>query len=294
MHELKFKRYSQSALNNYDLSVLIPSWNNLGHLKLCVSSIRTHSSLKVQIIVVVNEGSDGTLEWCKNAEDLDIVYFEQNAGICYGLNACRALIKSDWIVYMNDDMYVLPKWDTRLYHRALGFQSKAVALSGTLIEPEDTGNPCVVISDFGRDLETFNENELIASAEKLKKEDWSGSTWPPLMLHIDYWDLVGGMSIEFSPGMYSDPDLSMKLYTAGLRDFIGVGSSLVYHFGSKSTGRIRKNTGRKAFLLKWGISSREFYKNQLFMGESVRKASTHTTGFITRLKRAWFALRSRS
>ena len=44
--------------------------------------------------------------------------------------------------------------------------------------------------------------------------------------------LVGGMSIEFSPGMYSD--LSKKLYESVVRQFKGVGKSLVYHFYSES------------------------------------------------------------
>ncbi len=93
-----------------------------------------------------------------------------------------------------------------------------------------------------------------------------GSTWPPIVLHRDLWDLVGGLSIEFSPGMYSDPDLSMKLWQAGVRYFKGLGQSRVYHFGSKSTKRKRMNTGRDLFLMKWGISSSTFTKKHLRRG----------------------------
>ena len=52
-------------------SILIPTWNNLSFLKLCVESIRENSSLEHQIIVHINDGSDGTLEWVK-AEGLDV------------------------------------------------------------------------------------------------------------------------------------------------------------------------------------------------------------------------------
>ena len=31
-----------------------------------------------------------------------------------------------------------------------------------------------------------------------------GATIPPNIVHRDIWDLVGGYSIEYSPGMYSD------------------------------------------------------------------------------------------
>ena len=42
------------------LSILIPTWNNLPYLKLAVDSIRRHSACSHQIIVHVNDGSDGT------------------------------------------------------------------------------------------------------------------------------------------------------------------------------------------------------------------------------------------
>lgn len=51
-------------------SIVVPTWNNLRFLKLCIESIRKNSSYRHQIIVHVNDGSDGTLEWVK-AEGLD-------------------------------------------------------------------------------------------------------------------------------------------------------------------------------------------------------------------------------
>ncbi len=47
-------------------SILIPSWNNLDYLKCCVASIRKNSRYQHQIIVHVNEGKDGSLEWVKS------------------------------------------------------------------------------------------------------------------------------------------------------------------------------------------------------------------------------------
>lgn len=48
-----------------------------------------------------------------------------------------------------------------------------------------------------------------------KINDWMGATIPPNIVHRDIWDLVGGYSIEYSPGMYSDPDFTAKLYMCG-------------------------------------------------------------------------------
>lgn len=46
-------------------SIVIPTWNNLAFLKLCIQSIQRNSYYNHQIIVHVNDGSDGTLEWIK-------------------------------------------------------------------------------------------------------------------------------------------------------------------------------------------------------------------------------------
>ncbi len=270
-----------------DASVLIPSWNNLGYLKVCLAALERHSSLKLQLIVIINDGSDGTLAWVQDNTTYDYVHASGNIGICYGLNAARPLVQADHLIYLNDDMIVLPGWDTALKAEIDQIGHDAFFLSATMIEPMDTGNACVVVKDFGRNPEAFREAELLRQLQDLTRVDWMGATWPPSVVSVRLWDLVGGLSPEFSPGMYSDPDFSMKLHQAGVRYFKGVGRSLVYHFGSASTGRIRHNNGKRTFLLKWGRSSRRFTRGVLRMGEpfSGPVGECPSAGWINRLKR---------
>ncbi len=248
-------------------SILLPSWNNLPYLKKCIESIRKNSTFTHQIIVHVNNGSDGTIEWL-NQEKIDYTYSKENVGICYALNAARSLAYTDYIVYMNDDMYVLPNWDKVLFEEIEATNTKLFFFSSTMIEPTNHNNSCVIApKDYGRDLESFNEEGLLNDFEGFDKQDWMGATWPPNIVHISTWDLVGGYSTEFSPGMYSDPDFSMKLWHAGVRLFKGVASSRVYHFGSKSTLRIKKNNGYRQFIKKWGITPGLFNKEYIKRGE---------------------------
>jgi GT2 family glycosyltransferase len=248
-------------------SLLIPSWNNLEYLQLCIRSIRQNSAFAHQIIVLINEGKDGSLAWIKEQQDIDYVYSPENLGICYGLNVCRSLIHTDYLVYINDDMYMLPDWDRILQDEIRTLPHRQFMLSATMIEPYDIKNICGLVKNYGDHPSVFQEELLLKEFKDLEKPDWSGSTWPPVLIPVELWDLVGGMSIEFSPGMYSDPDLSMKLWKAGVRYFKGLGNSRVYHFGSKSTKRIRKNHGRNMFLRKYGMTSRYFVKNFLKRGQ---------------------------
>ena len=46
-------------------SILIPTLNNLEYLKICIKSIINNSKFNHQIIVHVNIGDDGTLDYVK-------------------------------------------------------------------------------------------------------------------------------------------------------------------------------------------------------------------------------------
>ena len=248
-------------------SILIPTWNNIAYLRICIDSIRKNSSFSHQVIVFVNEGIDGTIEWLKN-EKIEFIHSPENAGVCIALNQSSRLAKTDYIVFMNDDMYCCPQWDLHLWNEIEKIGHHRFYLSATMIEPVSSGNRCVLAPhDFGRDAATFREAELLKTLPGINCGDWLGSTWPPNVVHRSLWETVGGLSEEFSPGMYSDPDFSMKLWQQGVRYFKGVSKSMVYHFMSKSTGKVKRNDGRKQFLKKWGVSSSYFTKKILRQGE---------------------------
>lgn len=246
-------------------SIIIPSWNNLALLQLCIRSIRQHSAYAHQIIVHVNDGSDGTLAWVRE-QGITHTCSPENIGICLAVNEAAMHATQDYILYLNDDMYCCPGWDTALANKLKQLDTDLFMLSGTMIEPRDTHNPCVIVRDYGSDVGNFDEAMLLAELSKLRKADWYGATWPPTLVSKRWWFKVGGYSSEFSPGMSSDNDFSMKLWHAGCRIFLGVGDSLVYHFQCKSTGKIKKNDGGKQFLHKWGMRQSVFDRYYLRRG----------------------------
>lgn len=267
---LSIQKKHASKNNDAKFSIIIPTWNNLSFLKVLVESIRKNSVLKHQIVLHINDGTDGTLEWANQQDDICFTRSESNIGICKAINLAASIAYTDYILYINDDMYVCPNWDSYLFNEIKAVGNNYFFISATMIEFFDTQNPCVVVADYGRSLENFDEQKLINEYHIPEKKDWSGSSWPPNVVHKDIWDMVGGYSVEFSPGMYSDPDFSMKLWTIGVRYFKGVSRSRVYHFGSKSVSRIKKNKGKETFIKKWGVSSSFFNRRFLKLGAEFR------------------------
>lgn len=273
-------------------SIIIPTWNNLSFLKLCVNSIRKNSAFQHQIILHINDGSDGTLQWAKEIE-IEYTNSDENIGICFAVNQAAALAKHDYIVYMNDDMYVCPMWDKILVDDIKSLGTDSFMLSSTMIEPKKSSNKCVIVRDYGSTIQTFDEERLLNEYKDLEKFDWNGSTWPPTIVTKNYWNLVGGYSVELSPGMSSDDDFSMKMWKAGCRIFKGVGASKVYHFQTKSTSRVKKNNGRRQFLFKWGINQSTFHKHFIRRGTDYTGALNNPSlqALKPELMRAWFKMK---
>lgn len=254
-------------------SILIPSWNNLKYLQLCIESIKKNSVFQHQIIVHLNDGSDGSLEWImKNG--IEYTHTPTNSGVCVALNMAATKAKNDYIVFVNDDMYCLPNWDKHLFDEINKLPNKCFMISSTMIEPNFSNNNAVIVSDYGSSIENFQEEKILKEFEIPLKNDWSGSCWPPNIVHKEYWQLVGGYSIEFTPGMSSDDDFAMKMWQVGCRYFKGIGKSRVYHFQQKSTGRINKNDGAKQFLFKWGITQSFFNKSVIKKGQDYTPMQT--------------------
>ncbi len=242
-------------------SILIPSFNNIKYLKLCLNSIKKNSKFDHQIIVHVNIGDDGTLDYLTKNK-IDFTYTKYNSGICEGINKAAQLAKFNYFLYSHDDFYFCPNWDDILRKEIQKVGHNNFYLSGTMMHNGQIEFEC---GDF---IEDFNEKKFLEEYKNHNYYDFQGSTWAPSLVHRNIWNKVGGFSEEYFPGTGSDPDFNMKLWNLGIRIFKGINDFKVYHFGSivlrKKINKISKNKygslGAKIFLIKWGISIKFFKK----------------------------------
>ena len=243
-------------------SIIIPTFNNLDYLKLCIKSIRQNSKYSHQIIPHVNVGDDGTCDFLRN-ENIDFTFTKYNSGICEGMNTASKKSKFKYILYSHDDFYFCPGWDDVLKNEVDAIGHNNFYLSGVMM------NNGPIKFNAGSDIKSFDENKVLNEYQNYNHYDFQGSTWAPHLLHRELWEKVGGFSEEFFPGTGSDPDLNMKLWKEGVRIFKGVNNCKVYHFGSIVTRKYKNHPtiitesgskGGKIFLLKWGITIKFFKK----------------------------------
>ena len=239
----------------------MPTFNNLEYLKLCIESLKKNSFFNNELIIHVNEGTDGSFDYVKQNK-INYTYSKDNIGLCSAVNSAAKKATTKYILYTHDDMYFCPGWDVVLKNELDKLDDNLFYLSASMIE-KNSGH---IKFDCGSDFNDFDEKKLLENYKELKSVDFQGSHWAPHLIHKEIWDQIGGFSEEFNPGIGSDPDLNMKLWKEGVRIFKGISQFKVYHFGSISLRKkttLKQNRGARTFLKKWGITSKFFKKHYM-------------------------------
>jgi len=240
-------------------SIIVPTFNNLDYLKLCLESIKKNSAFNHEIIIHINEGKDGTKSFLEKT-NYKFSYSEKNSGVCVAFNEAVKRANKKYIVLAHDDMYFCPNWDRVFQSELMKLpENSDFFLSGTMVQPFES----YINLNCGDTIDNFDEKKLLSELPKIKFDDFQGTHWQPSLIPLKTWDKVGGFSEEFSPGLGSDPDFNMKLWKIGVRLFKGLGKCRVYHFSSLSLRKKAWNNGARTFLLKWGISIKFFKKYYL-------------------------------
>ncbi len=248
------------------ISILIPTFNNLSYLKFFLNSIKKNSLYEHELIIHVNEGSDGTLNYVQK-NNLKFTHSRENIGLCSSMNKAYKLSTSDYLLYAHDDMYFCKNWDKFLVDEIKKQKNNFYYLSGTNVSTRFG----LINYDCGDTLDNFDENKFLEFCNKDKTPDLQSSHWAPHLIHREMWDKISGFSEEFNPGDGSDPDFCMKLWKEKVRIFKGVSNFKVYHFNSLTTrnNKVKLNNGTKIFLLKYGFNPKFFRKYYLQGSNSI-------------------------
>ena len=243
-----------------ELSIIVPTFNNLTYLKCFIESIKENSIYNHELIIHINEGSDGTLNYVKE-NNIKYTHSYENIGLCKAVNNAAKKTSNNLILYAHDDMYFCKKWDLYVENELKNYNDKLFYISGTNVSYRDA----LINFDCGSSPSDFDKEKFNKFCESDKTNDLQGSHWAPHIIHKDLWNRVGGFSPEFYPGDGSDPDFCCKLWFENVRIFKILSKFKVYHFGSITTRKsnLKINNGTKIFLLKWGFNPKFFRKHYL-------------------------------
>lgn len=246
------------------VSIIVPVYNVEQYLERCIASLRAQTLQELEIILVDDSSTDGSLALCQKAAEEDPrikVLHKENEGAGMARNAALKVAAGEYIGFVDSDDYVDRKMFQTLYERAETYGSDLV-LSGVVFVG---GN--VFARDGDREEKRYFEEDTHFTGEALAElrmgiigampgdpddSKYGMSVWKNLFRHqiIKENDLIFQSERE----MLSEDALFMVDYIAAIGKATGIPEAF-YHY-CRNGDSISKSYKKD-----------RFEKSLVFMGE---------------------------
>jgi GT2 family glycosyltransferase len=212
-------------------SIVIPTYNQLDFLQNCISSIRKHTDMPYEIIVVDNASTDGTAEWCRR-EKVPFISLPRNEGFSVACNRGLLLSSGDTLVLLNNYTLVTCGWLRNL--SAALYSGSDVGIVGPVTnyasDLQQVHYPFENVDEFQRIAVEVN----VSNPAKWKRvERIVGICF---VFHRELMEKIGLLDERLSPGHYEDDDYCLRARHEGY-SLLVCHDTLIYYEGSDSFRR---------------------------------------------------------
>jgi glycosyltransferase involved in cell wall biosynthesis len=243
------------------ISLIIPSYNNLKHLKNVYTSIKKHAST-AEVILLDDGSTDGTWEWI---QEQDVIKYRSDSRVGHTILYDKGieLATNEIVGILHADMILGPNYvENILKHLEPG-----KVICGTRVEPplHPEGKEKIV-RDFGQDFDTLNIPPFESFCLEVQTKEQNVTTkgmFAPWVLYKKDFQAIGGHDPLFAPFPYEDSDIFQRWMLNGY-EMVQSRDALVYHLtcrGHRWNDQIGKDddyykivsarAGRN-YLRKWG------------------------------------------
>jgi len=208
------------------ISFIIPSYNNLKHLKNVYTSIKKHEP-EAEIVLLDDGSTDGTWEWI---QEQDVIKYRSKDRVGHTLLYDKGieLATNEVVGILHADMIVGPDYSKNLCKHL----KPGTVVCATRIEPplHPEGKE-KIIRDFGLDFDTLNIlafEEYCNQVQQEEKDITTRGMFAPWILYKKDFQAIGGHDPLFAPFPYEDSDIFQRWILAGY-NLIQSRDALVYH-----------------------------------------------------------------
>lgn len=252
-------------LTQSDLTLIIPSSNNLRHLKNAYESIK-RNAWHVKIVMLDDGSTDGTIEWLNGLNDdmITSVYrSSERVGHTVLYDKGIELAETKVVGIMHADMIIGPNYVENLLKH---LQPETVVCATRVEPPLHPAGKEKIIRDFGTDFDNLDIeafNNYVLEAQKEFKDQTTDGMFAPWIIYKEDFVAMGGHDKLFAPFPYEDSDIFQRWLLHGY-ELIQSRDAFVYHLtcrGHRWTEQIGKDDDyfKKAsakaarnYLRKWG------------------------------------------
>ena len=248
------------------ISFVIPSYNNLKHLKNVYASIKKHEP-QAEIILLDDGSTDGTWSWMQGlrSTDSNLIIYKNDTRVGHTILYDKGieLATNDIVGILHADMILGPNYIKNLIKHL----KPGTVVCATRIEPplHPPGKE-KIIKDFGQDFDTLNAPAFEVFCEQAQEQHSGEVTkgmFAPWILYKSDFQAIGGHDPIFAPFPYEDSDIFQRWILAGY-NLIQSRDAFVYHLtcrGHRWNEQVGKDDdyykivsqkSAKNYLRKWG------------------------------------------
>lgn len=250
---------------SFDVSIVIPAYNNFSYTKQCVFSIfKNHPLLDFEIIIIDNGSTDETKEYFINFHGLKNFRFisnNENLGFAKASNMGAKVSGSENILFLNNDTVVSRGAIDELYYSVNSGEAKSLKIGAAgplLLYPDKKIQQAGIMFEgrlvpynaySGMDISGCGQSDI---KNTIYIRSYNALTAACLIFKKEIFEASGGFDEGYING-FEDVDLCLKLSEAGYR-LIFNPKSIIFHFEEKTAGRKKhdiENINR--FMKKWGL-----------------------------------------
>jgi len=252
-------------LTQDQVTLVVPSSNNLRHLKNAYQSIKTHAP-NCKIVMLDDGSTDGTTEWLAGLSDDNITAIyrsSERVGHTVLYDKGIELAETEVVGIMHADMILGPYYlENMLKH----LQKETVVCATRVEPPLHPAGKEKIIRDFGTDFDNLNLDAFeayVLEAQHEYKDLTTNGMFAPWIIYKEDFVAMGGHDKLFAPFPYEDSDIFQRWLLHGY-ELIQSRDAFVYHLtcrGHRWTEEIGKdddyfkNASAKAarnYIRKWG------------------------------------------
>lgn len=225
------------------LSLVVLQWNQHLLTQRCVESLRQHTDVPYELVLVDNGSDRDGREYATAAADV-AVPLPENLGFAKGMNAGFEQARGEYVAFLNNDTVFPPAWASRLLEAFEGGDRVGMVVPALTAG----GNERTVRTEPGTAVEVLQPFEAPPSGVAY-------------VLRTDDCRELGAWPEEYAVASGEDVDLCFTLWTNDL-DIVYDTRVLVDHVGHATSDTLDGRVdlwarNRQHFLHKWGDASVE-------------------------------------
>lgn len=220
-----------------ELSVVVLAWDNLNLTQMFVESVRQHTSVPYELIIVDNGSAPDAADYAAAAADRSVLN-ERNLGFAAGMNQGLQQAGGRWVAFCNNDTVVPEGWAETLLQTAKAHPNAGVVVPAIT----SAQNTATVRSEPGEDVEVLRPFSAPPAAVVY-------------VVSVDVARALGGWGEEYEIASGEDVDFCFKIWVNEL-DIVYDQRVLVEHVSKASASRLDDwetlwAANRRRFLEKW-------------------------------------------